>query len=315
MTFDENADTGRDLEATLSAYAGRRYCVCCSSGSAALDLAMAAVRPKSIYLPASTFPAAHESARRLGIERLFADVDDDGQMLAPTHPNAIVAGAWFCPASNLGVAPKWLHSQPPNVINDAAAAILSPDVLRLGHIATVSFNANKAVTGYGGGALLTDDPGVADIATQLKRHGELDGFAPGWNYQMPGPCAEIILRNLARVDEIREQYASLAHAYAFHLQRVGLRAFPRALDVPWATAVIMRSRERRMRAIEGIAEAMDLVCRTAWRACASMPRALEIDICGLFLPGPFYGEADMPRPEQTAEICDIIAESNKDDGC
>lgn len=110
------------------------------------------------------------------------------------------------------------------LIVDACEALGSKDSMgapcgSFGHAAALSFNLNKVVTTGGGGALLTDSASVADtaryLASQCKephpflwRHTGI-----GFNYRMPGICADVGIPQLARLNETLELKAGLAMRY------------------------------------------------------------------------------------------------------
>ncbi|MGC1303203.1 MAG: aminotransferase class I/II-fold pyridoxal phosphate-dependent enzyme, partial [Caulobacteraceae bacterium] len=82
-----------DFERALAAETGAREAVACSSGTAALHLALAAldVGPGELcVVPAITFLSTATAARMCGAEVLFADVDpDSGLMTAATLAEAL----------------------------------------------------------------------------------------------------------------------------------------------------------------------------------------------------------------------------------
>ena len=91
--------TGPTVEAFETALAervGARYAVACSSGTAALHLAMLALDigdGDSVVVPANTFLATANAARLTGAEVVFADVDPDtGLMTAETLSAALEQG-------------------------------------------------------------------------------------------------------------------------------------------------------------------------------------------------------------------------------
>src|SRR5580692_11677183 len=81
--------TGPRVEAFEQAFAetvGARHAVACSSGTAALHLAMLALELKAgdvVIAPAITFAATANCARYEGAEVVFADVDPDTGLMTP----------------------------------------------------------------------------------------------------------------------------------------------------------------------------------------------------------------------------------------
>jgi UDP-4-amino-4,6-dideoxy-N-acetyl-beta-L-altrosamine transaminase len=85
----EYLTTGPTVAAFEQAFAetvGARHAVACSSGTAALHLAMLALElapDQSVIAPAMTFAATANCARYLGAEVVFADVDPDTGLMTP----------------------------------------------------------------------------------------------------------------------------------------------------------------------------------------------------------------------------------------
>ena len=84
------------FEAAFAAVIGARHAVACSSGTAALHLAMMAlgIGPgDSVVVPAVTFLATANAARYCGAEVVFADVDPRTGLITPATAAAACAQA------------------------------------------------------------------------------------------------------------------------------------------------------------------------------------------------------------------------------
>src|SRR5580704_10503293 len=74
------------FEAAFAETVGARHAVACSSGTAALHLAMLALgaaEGDAVVVPATTFAATANCARYVGCEVVFADVDPETALMTP----------------------------------------------------------------------------------------------------------------------------------------------------------------------------------------------------------------------------------------
>ncbi len=224
--------------------------VACSSGTAALHLALAAldVGPgDEVIVPAFGFPATANVVELCGARAVPADVDLDRFALTAesvaavatertrgvlvVHPFGIPApmaalsalaqarGWWLVEdaACALGTAPR----------QDDAARWASGD-----HLVCLSFHPRKTLTTAEGGMVLTADPALAHRLRRLRNHG-MDEPAPGdgrwqrfhavgFNYRMSELHAALGQVQMTRLDAIVAGRARLAAWY-----REALAALPR----------------------------------------------------------------------------------------
>ncbi|HQQ96811.1 MAG TPA: DegT/DnrJ/EryC1/StrS family aminotransferase [Cyclobacteriaceae bacterium] len=204
----------RDFESGLRQLTGARYALALSSGTAGIHLALKAsgVGVGDIVLVSSfTYVASVNPILYLGAVPAFVDSEETTWNMDPSLleqsitdflkknivPKAIlVVHAYGMPARMneiLGIGNKYGIV----VIEDAAEALGSEiDGRKLGTLGTTgifSFNNNKIMTTYGGGALITNDQMVFDNALRWanqsrenKSHYEHKEL--GYNYRM-GPLA------------------------------------------------------------------------------------------------------------------------------
>jgi len=82
----------------------------------------------------------------------------------------------------------------------------------IGDISTLSFNANKVVSGIaGGGAILTDDEEIANTIRKLRKHGENEIL--GYNSKMLLMNAVIINYRLTKLEDYRIKRQEVARKY------------------------------------------------------------------------------------------------------
>jgi UDP-4-amino-4,6-dideoxy-N-acetyl-beta-L-altrosamine transaminase len=189
--------TGPRVEAFERAFAetvGAGHAVACSSGTAALHLAMLALdlQPsEAVIAPAITFAATANCARYQGAEVVFADVDPDTGLMTPATFEAALGRldgrrlAAVLPV-HLGGATVDL----PGVERLAGGAPLVEDAChalgttmsfgnmpeqvgdgRHGAMACFSFHPVKTITTAEGGMVTTNDPRLAERLRLFRSHG------------------------------------------------------------------------------------------------------------------------------------------------
>jgi 8-amino-3,8-dideoxy-alpha-D-manno-octulosonate transaminase len=175
----------RSFEDELSRRLGAGYCHVCSSGTAALDIAMAVCgigAGDEVIVPAFTFIATIEGVLQAGAVPVFADIDDTlcldpesvkgriterTRAVVPVHMCGSMARidelAALCSDSGL------------RLIEDTAQAIgASFDGRSLGTFGDMgcySFDPVKTITCGEGGAVVTDDEELYHRAHQYADHG------------------------------------------------------------------------------------------------------------------------------------------------
>ena len=182
------------FEAELAAFCGARQAVTCASGTDALVLTLRAmgVGPgDAVLCPSFTFCATAEVAALVGATPVFVDVDAasfniDAKGIAGAvaaakeaglKPKAIIPVDLFgLPADHAAIAAA-AKAEDLLVLDDAAQGFGAVyDNRRLGtfgHATATSFFPAKPLGCYGdGGAIMTDDDGLADTLRSLRVHGQ-----------------------------------------------------------------------------------------------------------------------------------------------
>lgn len=174
------------FEHELADYLGVRHVVGVGNGTDAITIAVRAlgVEPgREVVVPSFTFYATAEAVVSAGAVPVFCDVDPDTRNVTvetvrpvlSSRTAAIIAVDLFgCPAPVPALRELGLP-----VLEDAAQALGGTlDNRRagaLGDAATISFYPSKNLGCFGdGGAIATDDDGVAELARALRFHGSRD---------------------------------------------------------------------------------------------------------------------------------------------
>jgi perosamine synthetase len=216
------------FEEALRRRLGVAHAVACSSGTAALHLALWAlgIGPgDEVVVPALTFPAPANVTAALGATPVFADIEPDTWNVSPRSVAAvmsartravIVVDQFGVPADVRGIAQ--LVDCP--VIEDAACALGSSlgttACGALGRIATLSFHPRKVVTTGEGGMILCSDAALVEKLVALRNHGmstQPPYAVAGLNYRMMEVAAAIGRVQLDRMDGFLQARREIAAVY------------------------------------------------------------------------------------------------------
>lgn len=184
FTFITNAAysvTG--LEDRLAVMSGRKHCVFTASGSVALVLALQLLREQrgagNVIVPAITCPAVAQAVVYAGHQPIFADVAradctvdiDSVASLLTEDTRAIIPIHIYGHGAPIGAVCKLAAAPDVPVIEDAAQAIGGAidgrPIGSFGAFSILSFSATKIIDAGAGGALLLDDPAIANRAREL----------------------------------------------------------------------------------------------------------------------------------------------------
>src|SRR5215208_4552794 len=174
------------FEAEFAAYLGVEHCIGVANGTDALTIVLRAmgVGPgDEVVMPSFTFYATAEAAIVAGATPVFCDIDpetfcvtaDTVKAVLTPNTKAIVPVHLF---GNVAPIPELRELGAPVVEDAAQAAGASLDGVKAGALAdaaTFSFFPAKNLPCLGdGGAIVTDDDEVAELARRLRFHGSTD---------------------------------------------------------------------------------------------------------------------------------------------
>jgi UDP-2-acetamido-2-deoxy-ribo-hexuluronate aminotransferase len=236
-----------EFEQALARYTGARHAVAVNSGTDALVLLLraAGLRPgQRVVVPAFSFVASASSVVLAGGRVVFADVEPDGYGIDPAEVARVArAGDFvmpvhlFCRLADLDGVLEVARERRLTVVEDSAEAIgLRHRGVHAGlHGAggVLSFFPSKTLGALGdAGAVLTDDPDIAETVAALRHHGRFGrtlahfpGIAnptavSGVNSKMDDLQAAVLLAKLTRLDTDIARRAELAAAYGERLRDV-----------------------------------------------------------------------------------------------
>jgi perosamine synthetase len=228
------------FEDELASRCGVAHAVATSNGTAALHLALAVagIGPgDEVILPSLTFVATATAVCYLGASPVLADSDrahwciDPGDAASRISPRtrALVAVDLYGHPADMDALADTAAEHGLVLVEDAAEALGAVYRERpaggLGLLGVLSFYGNKLITTGEGGAVLTDDPALAERARFLRDHamdpnrrywhGEI-----GFNYRITNMQAALGVAQLERLDEFLERKRAIAAAYREGLQDV-----------------------------------------------------------------------------------------------
>jgi perosamine synthetase len=245
-----------EFEAELARVVETEHAVAVSSGTAALHLALLAlgVGPgDEVLVPAFTFPATANVVAFTGARPVLIDVDPQTMNFDPERIETGPRTKAVIPVHLFGrPAPIERLRDGPVVLEDAAGALGARRNGKacgsLGAIGCLSFHPRKIVTTGEGGAVVTDNPELADAVRMLRHHGWKppewrDMPRPGLNYRLPDLLCAIGITQVRRLDELLAARSQLAAAYTERLKDVVQTPAPAEGDVHgWQAYVIQLDR-------------------------------------------------------------------------
>src|SRR3954470_16329695 len=199
------------FEAEFAGYCGTEHCVGVGNGTDALKLALQAmgVGPGAqVIAPAMTFIATIEAIDATGAQPVLVDVDPATRNLDPAAVAAVMG------PDTKAIVPVHLYGRPAPmaelaghgipVLEDAAQAHgATLDGRRAGGLGTAgafSFYPTKNLGAMGdGGAVTTDDPGLAARARELRNIGQRskgEHLVAGYNERLDGLQAAFLRAKL-----------------------------------------------------------------------------------------------------------------------
>lgn len=221
------------LERALAARCGRKYAVACTNGTVALQLALQALYPLpsrggEVIVPALTFAAPAAAAVSSGLTPYFVDVyantwNISGGAVAKAinkDTRAIIAVDVLGMVANFDDIEAVAGRIP--IIEDAAEAHGAMHGGRpagsFGLMSTFSFFGNKVISSGEGGAVLTDNPFLAEEMMLIRSHGMHPEMpyvhhVVGQNFRMTNLTAALLLAQVERWDELIERRRAVFDTY------------------------------------------------------------------------------------------------------
>lgn len=221
------------FEREFAEYIGVDHVVGVSNGTDGLELALRAVGVEpgdEVIVPANTFIATAEAVSRIGASPVFVDVDEETLLIDPSAVEAALT------ERTRVIAPVHLFGQTApieliepiarkhglTIVEDAAqsqgAAGPAGRAGSLGRVAATSFYPGKNLGAAGdAGAVMTDDPQIADHIRNLASHGSSVKYVHdriGMNARLDAIQATVLRAKLRRLDAWNAARQVAADRYA-----------------------------------------------------------------------------------------------------
>ena len=261
------------FEREYADFIGVRYCVGVGNGTDAIELALRAsgVCPgDEVVIPVNTFIATAEAVSRIGAVPVFVDVDPDHLLVDPAaveaaitpRTRAIVPVHLFGQTAPMDVLVPIAERHGLVIVEDAAQSQGASSTVgragSLGRVSATSFYPGKNLGAAGdAGAVLTDDPAVAEIVRNLGAHGSSAKYVHdrvGVNSRLDAVQAAVLRAKLRRLDGWNAARRAAAARYAELLADVpGVRlptVRPGNEDVWHLYVVRVAERDRVMAALD-----------------------------------------------------------------
>ena len=234
------------FELSLSQRIDRKYGRACSSGTAALDLAIAALKignGDEVIMPTFTIISCAAAIIKSGAKPILVDADPNTwNMNVNAIEDAITSKTVAIMAVHIYGLPVDMdpliaiaNKYRLYVIEDAAeligATYKDKQCGSFGHISTFSFYPNKHITTGEGGMIFTDDLEISNRCKSLRNlcfqsenrfvHKEL-----GWNYRMTNLQAALGLAQLEKLDLTIKKKIKIGEIYNKNLKKVNNLQLP-----------------------------------------------------------------------------------------
>jgi perosamine synthetase len=226
------------FEEKFSKYCGGKYGISCSSGTAALHIALRALnigKGDEVIVPTFTMIATTNAIHYVGAKPVYVDsemktwnIDIDkieGNITDKTKA-IMVVHTYGCPV-DMDRIMKIAKKHNLKVIEDAAEAhgaeYKGKKVGSIGHIGCFSFYGNKIITTGEGGMVVTNDKELAEKCKSLRNHCFTEPrfihYDIGYNYRMTNIQAAIGLAQLENISNLVTNRGCNAALYNLLLRR------------------------------------------------------------------------------------------------
>lgn len=275
------------LESSIAERIGRTHVIAVSSGTTALELALAALgigRGDEVIVPALTFAAPAAAVLTVGATPVLCDVSKVDWTIDPAAAHACLGPRTraVIAVDTLGHPCDFeaLAALGVPVIEDAAQAhgamLGRQPAGSHGVLSVFSFHANKAITSGEGGCVATDDPDLAARVRLVANHG-MTAAAPyvhtvaGRNARMTNLTAALGAAQVHRWTELTAGRARAHERYTALTGELGFPTRPVRSGVKascWLHTVVI-GQERRDRMVSAGREA-GVDVRAIWPALPSL---------------------------------------------
>ena len=230
--LSNNGPLVQELEDKVARHLGVKHCVAMCNGTIALEIAIRALGLEGeVIVPSYTFVATAHALQWQGITPVFADIDPATHNLSPAavrrmitpRTTGIIGVHLWGRAAPVAELQQIADEHGLKLMFDAAHAFSCSSggkmIGSFGACEVLSFHATKFFNTFEGGAVVTNDDGLAATMRLMRNFGfeGLDQVShPGTNGKMIEIAAAMGLANLPKLDEViaanRRNYQAYAAA-------------------------------------------------------------------------------------------------------
>ena len=238
-----NTETVKTFENKLSKFLGIKYVSSCSSGTAALHLALLCTGIKQndeVIMPNLSYIATANAVTYVGGVPVFVDVDLETwqidvnkiEMHITKNTKAIMPVHLYGAVPELDKINRLAKKYNLKVIHDSAEALGSKYKNKYStnfrNVSILSFFPNKIITTGEGGALCTNDKSIYEMSENLKSQGlqgkkEYFHSQIGYNYRMPAMSAALGIPQIDRIEKNIKKKKQLFGQYREELEPIGFK--------------------------------------------------------------------------------------------
>jgi dTDP-4-amino-4,6-dideoxygalactose transaminase len=217
----------KELERLFREYHNIKYAVAFNSATAALHAAALACGVKNpedeVITTPYTFTSSATCAIMAGGKPVFADIDEHTYNISPfeiekkitPQTKAIIPVHVFGNPCDMERIMKLAGNNGIKIIEDCAQApgarYRDQLVGTIGDCGVISLTENKNITSGEGGMLITDDSHIAEVAQNIRNHGEACGYhMVGYNYRITEMDAAIGAEQFKKLDGFNDERRALA---------------------------------------------------------------------------------------------------------
>jgi len=203
------------FEAELCSHFGRKHAIFVSSGMAALHLSLHALGIKThhqVILPSYVCSALLNAIQLCGASHELVDTPHQDFLIDPNLDALKNSAQAIIYPQLFGAQTSLQYSGKAHLIEDCAMS-LGPCALKQGIVSITSFYATKMMTTGQGGALLTDDDGLAEQLRDLINYDNREDYKLRFNYAPTDISAALGLVQLKKLPNLLEQRHQLAQLY------------------------------------------------------------------------------------------------------
>ena len=257
-----------EFERMIAEYAGAKHCIVVNNGTISLTLAAIAcgIKPgDEVIVPNYTMIATPNSVKMIGANPVFVDVEPETLCLDIDHAKKVitpktkaimlVSANGRYPTSGIQTFLELCENNGLVLIEDAAQALGSfyPDGRHIGtagHVGSFSFSSPKIISTGQGGALVTNDDGIAFKLRRLKDFGRSSGGNDihdtiGYNFKFTDIQAVIGIEQMKKLPWRVERKKEILKLYQSELKDVDeVKFFEQDLinTTPWFIEVLAENR-------------------------------------------------------------------------